>query len=394
MPTLSPRAGFWTAAVVAALALWSSAAPTLAYPLYEAQWGLSPAASTWVFAAYPAMLIVVLILCGNLSDYIGRRATILWGLGAQLIGSLIFAGAPDFGWLILGRLFIGAGVGLALSPASVAMVEFSTPARRAASGAATTTATAVGLALATLVGGALIQYAPAPLHLSFLVLAGITAGVMLLASALPRHNPAEPAGRWRVRPIAIPRSSRRAFGIGALTISAAYLCGALILPLGAQIAHSLAGSTNTLVTGALMAVFPVMVAAGSLLTRGWSTRGLILAAGGSLIAGLWLFDLTGSVPSLLLYFAASALAGLGYGLAFTAGLIILTRHAPPQHRASMVSGGYLIGYLAQGIAAPVLGAIATGAGLRTALLVGAAAYTVIFMIMMTQARRLGAALPA
>ncbi|MFZ4840921.1 MFS transporter [Mycetocola saprophilus] len=388
MPTLSSRASFWTAAASAALALWSSAAPTLAYPLYEAQWGISSADATWIFSAYPAMLIVVLVLFGNLSDYIGRRNTILLGLGAQIIGTLVFAFAPGYAWLIIARLFIGAGVGLALSPASVAMVEFAAPGKKESAGSVTTTATAVGLVLATLVGGALIQYAPLPLHLNFFVLAAVTLVVFVFATALPRHNPAEPAGRWRVRPIAIPRGSRKLFGIGALTISAAYLCGALILPLGAQIAHTLAGSNNALVTGSLMAIFPVMVAAGSLLTRTWHVRSLTFTAGITLIIGLWLFDLTGSVPSLALYFVASALAGLGYGLSFTAGLTILTRFAAPKHRASMVSGGYLIGYVFQGGAAPILGAITTGSGIRTALLVGAVSYTLIFLVMMISARRL------
>ena len=80
MPTLTPRASFWTAALVAGLALWASGAPTVVYPLYAAQWNLSPAVTTAIFAAYPVVLIPVLIIFGNLSDYIGRRAAILIGL--------------------------------------------------------------------------------------------------------------------------------------------------------------------------------------------------------------------------------------------------------------------------------------------------------------------------
>ena len=61
MPTLSPRASFWTAAAVAGLALWSSGAPSIVYPLYEAQWRLSSATSTLIFAVYPLALIPVLL---------------------------------------------------------------------------------------------------------------------------------------------------------------------------------------------------------------------------------------------------------------------------------------------------------------------------------------------
>jgi len=71
MPTLSPRASFWTAAFVAGLALWASAAPTVVYPLYAAEWHLTPALTTAIFAAYPVVLIPVLLIFGNLSTTSG-----------------------------------------------------------------------------------------------------------------------------------------------------------------------------------------------------------------------------------------------------------------------------------------------------------------------------------
>ena len=80
------------------------------------------------------------------------------------------------------------------------MVEFGgrDGARRASS--ATTAATATGLALATIVGGALVQYAPAPLHLSFWVLTAVTVVVGGFACFLPRHTRDEAAGRVATAP--------------------------------------------------------------------------------------------------------------------------------------------------------------------------------------------------
>lgn len=75
------RAGaFWTSASVLALVLWSSAAPSVLYPLYAQKWELSPALITLVFAAYQVALIVTLPLFGNLSDQFGRRLVMLWGV--------------------------------------------------------------------------------------------------------------------------------------------------------------------------------------------------------------------------------------------------------------------------------------------------------------------------
>ena len=68
MPTLSPRASFVTAALVAGLALWASGAPTVVYPLYAAQWQLSPALTTAIFAAYPVVLIPCLLYTSDAAD--------------------------------------------------------------------------------------------------------------------------------------------------------------------------------------------------------------------------------------------------------------------------------------------------------------------------------------
>ena len=158
--TLSQRGSFWTAASVAGLALWASGAPTVVYPLYAHEWGLTPSTTTLIFAVYPLVLVPVLVLFGNLSDVIGRRATMLYGLAALGLGALAFGLAPDLAWVLVGRALMGVGVGLSLSPATAAMIEFSSPGQQARASSATTAATATGLALATLVGGALVQYAP------------------------------------------------------------------------------------------------------------------------------------------------------------------------------------------------------------------------------------------
>src|ERR1700754_778075 len=94
MRPLSRRGGFWTAAAVAGISLWTSAAPTTTYPLYASAWHLTPTATTAIFAVYPVVLVVFLLVFGQLSDYIGRRATMLYGMGAMLAGVLLFAIAP------------------------------------------------------------------------------------------------------------------------------------------------------------------------------------------------------------------------------------------------------------------------------------------------------------
>jgi MFS family permease len=143
---LSQRASFWVAASVVMHTLWTSAAPAMTYPLYASEWHLTPAVTTAIFAVYPLVVVTVLICFGDISDYIGRRTTMLIGLGASLMGVLLFAIAPSVYWIFPGRFFMGVGVGLSAAPSAAAMVEFSPAGQASRAGSITTVAQALGLA--------------------------------------------------------------------------------------------------------------------------------------------------------------------------------------------------------------------------------------------------------
>ncbi|RZS68238.1 putative MFS family arabinose efflux permease [Agromyces ramosus] len=368
---LSERAGFWTAASVAGLALWASGAPTVVYPLYAEEWQLQPSATTAIFAIYPLVLVPVLIVFGNLSDVIGRRAVILMGLGALTAGSIAFGLAPDLTWVFIGRALMGVGVGLSLSPATAAMVELGgrDGARRASS--ATTAATATGLALATIVGGALVQYAPAPLHLSFWVLTAVTAIVGGFAFLLPRHTRDAAAAPWRPRRPRMPREERAAFAAGTLGISAAYAMGAIFLALGAQIARDLVRSDNAFLDGAIIALSAVTIGAVAVFARPLRPRAAVTLGPVLAVVGLGLLIVAGLDHSLPAFIASSLVAGAGYSLMFSGGLGLVTSSAPAHHRAAVISAAYVVGYLVQAVAALALGVLATTSGLQFALELGA-----------------------
>lgn len=362
---------------VAGHTLWTSAAPALTYRLYAQEWRLTYTATTAIFAVYPIAVVTMLVAFGGISDQIGRRATMLAGIGASLAGAVFFAVAPDVGWVFAGRALMGVGVGLSAGPSTAAILEFchGQDARRAAS--LTMTAQAGGFAAALLVGGALTQYGPWPTRLCFWVLAFLLAALMIALWFLPRPAAGEAKGGWRPRLPFVPKDMRRGFVVTSTAMMAAYTFGVLVLSLGGQVEHDLIGSSNALVNGAVMALFPIVLAPSGLVAKRLSPRISLMAGSAASALGMGLLALAVRRHDLSVYFVATATAGASYSLLFIGSLQLVNIAAPPHHRAAVLSALYLVGYLSMGALALVLGLVATAWGLELAVDLGAAAIATV-----------------
>lgn len=137
------------------------------------------------FAIYPIFVAATLVALGDLSDHIGRRQTMLIGLVCSLAGALILAFAVDLAWLLSARAIMGVGVGLASGASTAAILEFRADGDPQRAAGTTNFAQATGFAVALLLGGTLIQYAPRPLQLNFLMLAGAIVILILGVWSLP-----------------------------------------------------------------------------------------------------------------------------------------------------------------------------------------------------------------
>jgi MFS family permease len=206
---LGRQASFWVSAGVVAHTLWTSAAPAMTYRLYAEEWHLTHTVTTGIFAIYPIVVVTILIIFGEISDHIGRRTTMLLGLGASLIGAFLFAVAPNVVWLFAGRAIMGVGVGLTAGPSTATMVEFSADGQAKRAASMTAAAQAFGFAAALLLGGALTQYAPWPTHLSFWVLFTLIALLFTATWFLPRHAGGQAASRWRPKVLPCRRDCAR-----------------------------------------------------------------------------------------------------------------------------------------------------------------------------------------
>ncbi len=374
---LGRRASFWVSAAIVGHTLWTSAAPAMTYPLYAADWHLSHTVTTGIFAIYPIVVVGVLLAFGDLSDAIGRRATMLLGLAASLLGVLLFAVAPDVVWLFVARAFMGVGVGLSAGPSAAAVLEFSAAGQSKRASSITATAQSVGAAAALLIGGGLIQYAPFPTRLSFWVLFAVLAVLFVATWFLPRPTAVAAARRWRFRVPSVPRPLWMVFAVSSIAVTTAYTHGVLILSLGAQVAHDLVGSTNALVNGAALALFAVLSGAVGIAAKPLPSRLAMVLGAVASAAGMILLAVSVSRHELFVFLTATGMAGAGYSLLFLGGLEVINAATPMQQRGGVLSSVFLLGYLSMGAVALLLGAVASHWGLGLAVDLGAGAITLL-----------------
>ena len=370
---LGRRASLLVSAGVVSHTLWTSAAPALTYGLYAEEWHLTHTVTAAIFAIYPIAVVVMLVGFGGISDQIGRRATMLGGLLASLAGALLFAGASDVWWVFAGRAMMGIGVGLAASPSTAAILEFSRPERAKSAASVTMGAQAIGFAAALLLGGALTEYGPWPTRLCFLILAVLLLVLLAGTWLLPRHAAGRTVGSWRSRSPSVPGNVHWAFALSSTAMMAAYTFGVLVLSLGGQVELELIGSPNALLNGAVLSLFPVVMGAIGIVARTLSPRTALIAGALISCSGMVLLVLAISSRDLLVYLLATAVAGGAYSLLFVGGLQIINAAAPERDRGGVLAALYLLSYLSMAALGLALGAIATARGLGFAVDLGAAA---------------------
>jgi MFS family permease len=383
---LGRRASLLVSAGVVSHTLWTSAAPALTYGLYAQQWHLTHTVTAGIFAIYPIVVVVMLVGFGGISDQIGRRATMLAGLFASLAGALSFAIAPDVWWVFAGRALMGIGVGLAASPSTAAILEFTSPERAKSAASVTMGAQAIGFAAALLLGGALTEYGPWPTRLCFWVLAVFLTVLLVGTWLLPRHTPDGAGGGWRSRMPSVPKPVRRAFAVSSTAMVAAYTFGVLVLSLGGQVEHDLIGSPNAFLNSAVLSLFPIVMGATGIIARTLSPRVALIAGALLSCSGMVLLMLAVNFRDLVIYLLATAAAGGAYSLLFVGSLQVISAAAPERNRGSILAALYLLSYLSMGALALVLGAIATASGLGLAVDLGAAAIILMNVATLVLAR--------
>jgi len=343
--------------------LAASSAPTPLYSVYREAWGFSAITLTVIFGVYAIALLLALLVLGSLSDHIGRRPVIIGALLIEAIAMVAFMAATSVPLLILARLIQGVATGAATSVLAAGLMDLD----RQRSPLINSVAPMVGLAVGALGTSMLVQFAPAPLQLSFLALAVVFILLVIAACFLPETAARRPGALAAMLPtISVPRQAWKALLLVAPIDVAAWALGGFYFSLGPTLTGRVTGMHSPIVGGVLILVLTMSAAVSVLLLRAWPAQRMLTSGTVALVAGvgatLWAIHSTSAV----LFFLGTIVAGFGFGTGFLGALRTLLPLAQPHERAGLMAAYYILSYLAFCLPAILAGIMTNAFGLITA----------------------------
>ncbi|WP_051580386.1 MFS transporter [Pseudonocardia acaciae] len=360
IPAFAVTAAAFTSVLAAA------GVPAPLYVVYQQQFGIPDAGLTAAFAIYIVPIATALLLCGRLSDHVGRRPIAVLSPLLGVAACLVLMNVHGLGTLLLGRGLQGVATGLGTSALGTFLLDLHPPGRLTLAAAVTSVGPMSGVATGAVLSGALVQYGPHPTTLVYVLFAAVLAACAIGVAFAPETSPRLPGALRSLRPaLRLPASVRPIFLATTGCFVACWSLGGFYQALSPSLtAHEL-GHSDHLVGGLAVASLIGTSGLGGPLTARLRPRTAML--GGVTVLTLGTLAILGvlAVRSTPGFFAASVVTGLGLGAAFLGGMRTLVGQTAPVDRAGVLSAAYLAAYLGSATPSFLAGVLVPFWGLRT-----------------------------
>ncbi|MGN7778348.1 MFS transporter [Mycolicibacterium sp. 22603] len=344
--------------VLSGVALGVSGIPAPLYGIYEANWHLSPLATTIVFAVYAVAALGAVLVSGRISDVVGRKPVLIGALIALLVGLAVFLVADNMAMLLLARSIHGAAVGSIVVAGAAALLDLK-PDHGVRSGQLSGVAFNIGMTIAILGSALLAQYAPHPLRTPYAVVAVVCLVVGVGVLALREPHTARASGPIRIAKPAVPEQIRSDFWFSALGAMASWSVLGVLLSLYPSLAAQQTHIDNLVFGGAVVGTTAFAAASAQLAATRLPAKYSAIIGDIGMAVSLLL-----TIPVLLthrweLVFVAAVLLGATFGLGFGGSLRHLSDVVPADRRGETMSAFYLLAYTAMAVPTLVAGWAAT-----------------------------------
>lgn len=355
--------------------------------MYREESHFSQVTVNGLLAAYVLGIVPALLISGPLSDYIGRRPTMLPAAPLSLLGSFLLSIAPNEPLVIaVGRIMCGLALGIVMAVGSTWVAELIT--RAGGDPAAGPRHASMCLTLGFLIGAGLAsvlaQWGPWPTHLAYILHILLTVATAIWLMKTPETRPPRGATvkdtfldlsiRDMLRMLHIPSAAHRRFVRIVLPVAPwVFGCAGAAYALLPQLLSKSAGDAPIAFSG-LMTVITLgcgvgIQMLGKVIDTSRSARASAVAMG-VITVGTILGAVASHTRSLPLGIAGAAVMGAGYGLALVAGLSEVQRIARAEELAGLTAVYYSVSYT--GFFIPMaFSALAPLLGFTTLFLIGA-----------------------
>ncbi|MDV7243372.1 MULTISPECIES: MFS transporter [Rhodococcus] len=352
---------------------FAASAPSPLFVLFQNRWSLGASTLTVIFAVYAIALLVALLTAGAVSDHIGRKPVVVAGILVQIGAMAMFVAADGVYWIIAARVVQGLATGIVTGALTAAIVEAAPPDKKHVGAMLGSISPLAGLALGALSSGLILQFSDTPVLSTFLSLAVFFAVTGVLTFFIPESATPRPGALGSLIPrVSIPPTAHTAFLASVPAIISVWMLGGLYLSLipstMTEILHIHAG----LASGVAIAVLNGVGALAPIVLRERDSRTTTLIGACALAAGVTITLIGIGVGSVPVFFIGTAVAGVGFGSAFSGSIQHLSPLVEPHQRAEVFAALYVVSYLSFSIPAIIAGRMVAPFGLlQTELVYGA-----------------------
>ncbi len=347
-------------AVVGLLAVFATVGATIPlFNIYRAEEGFTTADISLSVVTYSAATLLTLLTFGRLSHHVGRKPIAIASLLVLLAGALVLLDVHHPGVLIAGRTLMGLGAGLASSGLTAFIVDSAPPRPAWLASVASSQTVMLGLAIGAVASGALVEFAPWPRDLIFVVLIA----VLLLSAAWIWASPetaARTSGALRsLRPrVSVPVRVRHLVPVAAAVILATWAVGSFYQAFVPTLIEGQLHTRSPLVLGLVFASYMASSALGAPLSGRFSPALAQRLGMAGFLVGIAGLVTAISTAALALFVASTIVAGASQGVAISAATRGLLYGSALEHRAPIFSAIYLLSYAGATIPALVAGQLA------------------------------------
>jgi len=372
------RLAFGMLAYAFAAIMVGTTLPTPMYALYGEQMHFAVLTTTVIYATYAGGVLFALLAFGRWSDAIGRRPVLLAGVVFAVASAAVFLVAHSVSMLLVGRVLSGLSAGIFTGTATAAVIEAAPESWRTRAAAVATVANIGGLGTGPLLAGLLVEYAPGPLHLSFIV--HIVLALLAGAAVLIVPETSQRTGSIGVQRLSVPAEVRTVFVIAALAAFAGFAVTGLFTAVAPSFLSQVVGITNHAVAGLIACSIFAASAVAQVAARTMNPQRAVAIGCAILVVGMVILAVALHFSSLAGLIAAAVVSGIGQGISFSRGLAAVAERTPPGRRAEVSSTYFVVAYVA--ISLPVVGEglAARRWGLQTAGVTFAIAVAILSII--------------